>query len=101
MPAIIWKSRTQRTVAKSTMEAEYMALSDAVSEVDFVVAIRKELGLDIPLPVVVYGDNQAALRVGEADCGTKKSRHINVRYHNVKEHVTNRIVELKYVSTDE
>lgn len=98
--AVSWKSRTQTTVAKSTMEAEYMALSDTVTEVGVLQQLLSEIGFPLRLPVVIFGDNQAALSIGSSEAATKRSRHINVRFHNVREQVTRGMVELRYVRTD-
>jgi hypothetical protein len=96
---VSWKSRTQTTVAKSTMESEYMAMSDAVTEVGILNQLLTEIGVKVPLPITLYGDNQAALRVGNHESATKRSKHINVRYHNVREQVAEGLVELAYVPT--
>jgi hypothetical protein len=97
--AIAWKSKAQTTVAKSTMESEYMAMSDAVTEVMIYVELRKELGLPVDLPVKLYCDNQAAIRVATDDGETKRSKHINVRYHNIREKVASGLIAVDFVAT--
>ena len=98
---IVWKSKAQVTVAKSTMESEYMAMSDAVNELMPIIEIRKELNMELKLPVVMKCDNQAAIQVGNTEAPTKKSKHINVRYHNVREKVSEGYIHIEYVPTGE
>jgi hypothetical protein len=98
---IAWKSRTQTTVAKSTMEAEYMALSDAVSDCYYFLEISKEIKLKVSLPINLYSDNQAAIHVATSDAPTKRTKHINVRYHNVKEQIADGTFTIQYVKTEQ
>ena len=45
----------------------------------------------------VYGDNTASIVVGNATHHTKRSRHINVRFHNVKDAVRGNVIALEYI----
>jgi len=49
--------------------------------------------------ITVYGDNQASLQIGNHDGATKRSKHINVRFHNVREKVSAGLITLIYVPT--
>jgi hypothetical protein len=97
--AIVWKSRCQHTVARSTCEAEYMAMSDAVNEIQYV---RQLLEMMSPQchPTVLLCDNDSAIKISQGVHQTKFTRHINVRYHNVKEHVARNIVITKHVRSE-
>ena len=97
--AVIWKSRCQQTVARSTCEAEYMAMSDAVNEIQYV---RQLLDMMTPQlgPTMLLCDNDSAIKISQGIHQTKFTRHINVRYHNVKEHVTRNIVTTCHVRSE-
>src|SRR5436189_3075653 len=56
---ISWASRKQTTVALSTIEAEYMALSDATREMLAHLTFFQTLSIELPIPVL-YTDNEAA-----------------------------------------
>jgi hypothetical protein len=64
---ISWSSRKQPTVAMSTMEAEYMALSDAIRELLSRMYYLTELGISLIQPIIVYTDNQAAIALVDGE----------------------------------
>ena len=57
---VSWQSKTQKSVALSTAEAEYMALSDASKEAVHLKALLASMGIVQDKPIVIYEDNQAA-----------------------------------------
>jgi hypothetical protein len=77
---ISWTSRKQTTVALSTMEAEYMALSDAAREALAHLTFFQTLSIQIP-PPIFFNDNEAAeaiVKLEESD--HQRSQHIDIRY---------------------
>ena len=58
---ILWKSRAQRTVALSSAEAEYIAMSESAKEIKFILNVIKDMGYEINLPVTVHVDNVGAI----------------------------------------
>jgi hypothetical protein len=101
---ITWKSQLQKTVAKSTMEAEYMALSDSVSETIWLRRILSELKPDMhrnDIPTTVYCDNQSAIRFAKHPVQHQRSKHIDVRYHFARQYQKDGAVEVKYLPTTE
>jgi hypothetical protein len=58
---ISWKSKYQATVALSTVEAEYMALSACVQECIWLLALSNEVGLMVSTPILIYQDNQGTI----------------------------------------
>lgn len=48
----------------------------------------------------LYGDNMAAIVVGNSSFNTRRSRHINVKFHNVKDAVKGELISLEYVPTE-
>jgi hypothetical protein len=80
--AFSWESRKQRTVALSSTEAEYMALSDASKEAVFLIGYLKELGFQSLANVVVFNDNQGAGKLTENSVYHARSKHIDVRFYS-------------------
>ncbi|XP_035228117.1 secreted RxLR effector protein 161-like [Stegodyphus dumicola] len=66
--AVSWCSKRQPTIATSTTEAEYMALSAATKEVIWLNKIVKELGIITAKPVLLYCDNNSALISAKIMC---------------------------------
>ena len=84
--AIDWKSRLQSTVAQSTCEAECLAMAECVTEVTYVRSLVRELGVNITEPTPVHVDNKGAVDDSHNKSG-RRTRHINIKFHAVREAV--------------
>ena len=60
---VVWNSKKQSTIALSSAEAEYMAISGTVQEIIWMVQLLQELHMNIKLPVEIYCDNLSAIRM--------------------------------------
>ncbi|GBP42186.1 Retrovirus-related Pol polyprotein from transposon TNT 1-94 [Eumeta japonica] len=98
--AVSWESRKQRTVALSSCEAEYMALSEACREAIHLRRLEIEI-VGFCNKVILFNDSQSALKLANGHQSYKRSKHIDVRYNFIKEVIDNEIVETKYVGTSE
>jgi hypothetical protein len=99
--AISWFSRKQKSVALSSAEAEYMAASLASCEA---IWLRKLLmGLfDQELDTtVIHCDNQSCIKLSENPVFHDRSKHIEIRYHFIRDCVQKGTVKLQYVPTGE
>ena len=54
---IAWRSKGMKSVVLSTTEAEYMALSEVVKELKFIVQLLQTMNIEVELPITVYVDN--------------------------------------------
>ena len=94
---IAWRSRKQSSVALSSNEAEYMALSEASRDALWLRNLLNELkvlSIDCP-PITIHIDNQGAHAMAEAELTTKRSKHIDIRYHYIREKVQDGIIKLQ------
>lgn len=96
---ISWDSRKQKTVALSTNEAEYMALTDAAKEAIHLQSFLNELGLPDLSNITLHVDNMGALKLAENPVFHGRSKHIDIRYHFIREVIKNKIISLRHVST--
>uniref|UniRef100_H3HAK5 Reverse transcriptase Ty1/copia-type domain-containing protein n=1 Tax=Phytophthora ramorum TaxID=164328 RepID=H3HAK5_PHYRM len=97
---ISWRSKKQRTVALSSTEAEYMALSEATQEAVWLKVFLCELGeMASDEAVKIYEDNQGSITLAKNPQFHKRTKHIDIRYHFVREKVEDGQVVLQYVST--
>lgn len=82
---ISWSSSKQKCVAASTTEAEYIALSEASKQGQWIRALLKELKrfdlLDDKQAVPMHSDNQACITLSQDLVGHRQTKHIDVRYH--------------------
>ena len=97
---ISWQSRAQKTVAHSATEAEYMALSDCSRQAVWMQHIYSELGLK-HRATPIYADNQGSIFIASNPVQERRTKHIDVRYHYIRECVEEGKVELFWVPTDE
>jgi hypothetical protein len=98
--AVSWVSRKQKTVALSSTEAEYMCLSDTTRQIVWIESLFKELNFDIS-NVALCGDNQGAIFLASNPAQEHRSKHIDIRYHYIRECVEGKKVILHYVPTME
>ncbi|KAG7300019.1 hypothetical protein JYU34_017061 [Plutella xylostella] len=100
--AISWASKRQLTVALSSTEAEYMSLTSAVQEALWLGQLHRELWSEqTDQPFIMYCDNQSTIKLSGSDVYHARSKHIDVRYHFIREKVSSRKIEVHYKSTDE
>lgn len=97
--AVSWESRKQRTVALSSTEAEYMALSEGAKEAKFIRSLLYEC-LGKWLTVTLYNDSQSAQKLCNSQIHHNRSKHIDIRHHFVREVIYCKIVKLEYMPTE-
>ena len=97
-PLISWKSRKQPTVALSSCEAEYIALSAAVQEGLYLTQLLKDIN-EVCGPVVIFEDNQGAIALSKNPVNRQRSKQIDVRYHFIRTTQNTGKVVVKYCPT--
>jgi hypothetical protein len=101
---ISWISRKQRTIAKSSCEAEIIASGEAIQELQWIRNFLIELQVlnsNDNNPSIVYCDNKAATMISNQDLANTKTKHIAVHYNYINEAVNNNEVKLKWISSSE
>ena len=105
--ALHWKSRLQTTIALSTTEAEFLALSDAAREInpflDFLSEIYQIIP-DLPLassnPVChLFEDNRGALALATENKFRARTKHIGIKFYHFRDLVTTGRLRLHAIST--
>ena len=96
--AVSWTSRKQVTVALSSVEAEYMALSDSTRECLYVHHLIDQF-FQVKTPVPLLIDNKGAGYIAENEINNKMTKHINVRFHFVRQYIQQKLVELFHIGT--
>ncbi|KRZ27699.1 Retrovirus-related Pol polyprotein from transposon TNT 1-94 [Trichinella pseudospiralis] len=94
--AIAWTSKKQRTVALSTTEAEYMALSHAAKETAWLRSLQSELEKESSKPTLLC-DNSGAVSISTGQSSSARTRHIDIRYHFVKEKIQEGEIEMRQI----
>jgi hypothetical protein len=100
--AVSWTSIRQSTVATSTCEAEYMALAEAAKETIWLNRMLQELSfINKDKPTQLYCDNQGTLALAGYPAHHKRSKHIDIRYHYIREMVDNGHITIHHVGTQD
>jgi hypothetical protein len=99
---VSWGSKMQKCVATSTAEAEYMSACENTKEVTWLRGLLRELKIQDEKPTPIKEDNQACIFIAENVGGdTKRSKHIDIRYHYVREKIMDGTIVFDYCPTDE
>lgn len=102
---VSWKSRLQPTVALSSSEAEYMALSQAAQEAIALSYLYSDINTcDVKQKdkntILLYEDNQGAIAMANNPTHYAKTKHIHLRYHFVREQVEMQTITVQYIDTN-
>jgi hypothetical protein len=98
---IVWRSKQQKSVALSSSEAEFVAASEAVKEIIFVLQVLESMNIKVKTPVTVRVDNMGAIFMTENSSSGTRTRHIDTRWHFVRELVEGKVVEIIFVKSAE
>eukprot|EP00253_Pinus_taeda_P028064 PITA_28064 len=98
--AISWMSKLQNIVALSTTEAEYIAASHACKEAVWLKGLLGEFGR-LQDNIRLLCDSQSAIHLTKNLAYHSKSKHIPIKYHFVRQVITERGVSLEKVHTKE
>lgn len=96
---ITWCSQRQKCVARSTTEAEYVVASNAAQEVVWLRALLQELTGQMEQPTKLMMDNQSAIKLVKNAEHHKLTKHIDVKFHFIRECADNGILATMYVQS--
>lgn len=99
--AVSWRSKKQSCVALSTAEAEYIALASAAQESLWLQQLLADLNKEQTKTMVIFEDNQSAICMSRNPQFHGRSKHIAIKYHFIRDQVSNGSIELKYCKTND
>ena len=97
---ISWRSQRQPTASLSTAEAEYLAITEVLKDILWYRKIVKEI-FNQTISIPIYSDSTAAIAAAKRDGNERKLKHIDIRYHFIKEHLHNGVTTLNWISTND
>ena len=98
---ISWSSKRQELVSLSTAEAEYIAIVHACKEAIWINNVILELLRTEPRPLEIYCDNQSAIALAKTEGFNPRTKHIDIRYHWIREKVQSGELITPFVPTDD
>ena len=98
---IAWRSKGMKSVELSTTEVEYMALSEVVKELKFIVQLLQTMSIEVELPITVHVDNVGAIWLSNNRTTSDRTKHIDIRTSFVKEYQEDGKIIIKFVKSED
>ncbi|KAL1448410.1 hypothetical protein WDU94_012392 [Cyamophila willieti] len=95
---VMWLSKKQTCVTLSSTEAEYVAAALISTEIISLKSICKDL-INEDIETVLCMDNQGAMKISMNYENSRRSKHIDIKYHFIKDCVHQNAFSLQYVDT--
>ena len=92
---INWCCKNQKLVSLSFTEAEFISLCETVKEISYIKNILYE-----SQAIILYEDNQSTIKMLSNERKSQRTKHINIRYHYVRDTIANEQIEVKYCPTE-
>ena len=99
--AISWSSQKQKTIAQSTTEAESMSLCKASNQAMWYRTYLKELGYEVSSLIPLHCNNKGAVDLSQNPITGRRSKHITIKHHAIREYVAKQAIELVRTPTGE
>lgn len=96
---ISWCSKKQHAVSRSSTEAEYRSMADATSEIQWLITLLKDLGIQLAHTPVLLCDNVSALALASNPVHHSKLKHVEVDVHFTREKVKAGTLQVQFVPT--
>ncbi|GJS53066.1 retrovirus-related pol polyprotein from transposon TNT 1-94 [Tanacetum coccineum] len=96
---VSWSSKRQKSDAISSTKAEYITLSGCCAQVLWMRSQLTDYGFGFN-KIPMYCDNKSAIALCCNNVQHSRSKHIDIRFHFIKEHVENGVIELYFVNTE-
>ena len=97
---IAWKSKLQKSSSLSSVEAEYIAACSASREAKWIRLLLAEMEFPITGPITIFEDNQGCISVSNNNRTDSRTKHIDVKYHFVRDMIQCKQIALQYIPTD-
>nr|GEX81707.1 copia protein [Tanacetum cinerariifolium] len=95
---ISWSSKRKKSVVIFSTEVEYITLFSCCAQILWMRSQLTNYGLGFN-KIPMYCDNKSAIALCCNNIQHFKSKHIDIRYHLIKEHVENGVIKLYFVNT--
>ena len=99
--AISWLCATQRNITHSSCESEYVSLDSMGREVEHLRMLFDSFNMPLTRPTVILEDNQSAIALAASRVCHRRSKHIALRYHYIRQLILQGVVVVKYHPTQQ
>lgn len=98
---VSWKGKGMRSVVLSTTEAEYVAVSEVVKEISFLMQLLQTTNIKVELPVKVHVDNVGAIWLANNKTTSERTKHVDIRAHFTREFIVDGKVDIVFVRSED
>jgi hypothetical protein len=98
---VAWLSKKKGSISLSTTEVEYIAFATCCTQVLWMIQTLADLEVKYTAPIPIHCDNTSAINLSKNPVLHSKTKHIPIKYHFLREQVTNQIVQVHYIPTTE
>ncbi|KAG9442375.1 hypothetical protein H6P81_018229 [Aristolochia fimbriata] len=95
---VAWYCKKQNSIFLSTAEAEYIAAGSCCTQLLWMKQMLADYGFEQDI-LTVFCDNTSAIDISKNPVQHSRTKHIDIRYHFIRELVTGKIINLEYIST--
>ena len=99
--AISWLSKRQSTIAISSMESEYYAITSTAQEALWLKGFASELLIHTKGSILIYCDNKSAIDFAKNNNFSHRSKHIDVRHHFLKQRIDNEEIKICFLPSSD
>ncbi|GKD54704.1 hypothetical protein Tco_1288091, partial [Tanacetum coccineum] len=96
---VSWSLKRQKSIAISSTEAEYIAMSGCYAQILWMRSQLTDYGIGFN-KIPMYCDNKSAIALCCNNVQHSRSKHIDIRFHFIKEHVENGVIGLYFFNTE-
>ena len=96
---VVWSSKKQKTVARSSTEAEYRSVAATAAEIQWIVSLLRELGVQSNTQPVIYCDNVGATYLCANPVFHSRMKHLALDYHYIRELVQAGFLRVSHISS--
>lgn len=94
---VVWNSRKQDVVTRSSAESEYRALANAAADIVWLQSLCTELGVSLHSPSTLWCDNLSALALASNPVFHARTKHTEIDVHFIREKIQNKIIDVGHV----
>ena len=90
-----------RSVLLSITEAEYIALSEVVKELKFIIQLLETINTTVEMPITIYVDNVGMIWLSNNQTTSERTKHVHIRAAFVKEYKEDGRILIKFVKSED
>lgn len=96
---VSWKTKKQKTVSRSSAEAEYRSMADATCELKWIKRLLQQFGFSHQQPMHLFCDSQSAIHIAKNPVFHERTKHVENDCHTVRDAVQAKLITMEHIST--